>query len=139
MDRVCRKGDGLFPSPQEIKLSCSCPDWAEMCKHVAAVLYGVERGPVCGIAPGAGETWAHLADTVLARYVGNTLGLVVADHLALQGHLGLPGAAERDVVHRALAGREHAECAVKTVHHRLARLDVTAGDGRRGRECRWRA
>lgn len=41
MDRVCRKGDGLFPSPEEIELSCSCPDWADMCKHVAAVLYGV--------------------------------------------------------------------------------------------------
>src|SRR5262245_57660403 len=41
MDRVCREGDGLFPSPREIKLSCSCPDWADMCKHVAAVLYGV--------------------------------------------------------------------------------------------------
>jgi uncharacterized Zn finger protein len=41
MDRVCREGDGLFPAPSEIKLSCSCPDWADMCKHVAAVLYGV--------------------------------------------------------------------------------------------------
>jgi len=41
MDRVCREGDGLFPAPKEIKLSCSCPDWAGMCKHVAAVLYGV--------------------------------------------------------------------------------------------------
>lgn len=41
MDRVCREDDGLFPSPKEIKLSCSCPDWADMCKHVAAVLYGV--------------------------------------------------------------------------------------------------
>lgn len=41
MDRVCRAVDGLFPSPTEIKLSCSCPDWADMCKHVAAVLYGV--------------------------------------------------------------------------------------------------
>src|SRR3954471_9269521 len=41
MDRVCRTGDGLFPSPAEIKLSCSCPDWADMCKHVAAVLYGI--------------------------------------------------------------------------------------------------
>jgi len=41
MDRVCRKGDGLFPSPDEIELSCSCPDWAGMCKHVAAALYGV--------------------------------------------------------------------------------------------------
>ena len=35
------KGDGLFPSPKEIKFSCSCPDWATMCKHVAAVLYGI--------------------------------------------------------------------------------------------------
>jgi len=35
------EGDGLFPSPGEIKLNCSCPDWAGMCKHVAAVLYGV--------------------------------------------------------------------------------------------------
>ena len=32
---------GLFPKPREIELGCSCPDWATMCKHVAAVLYGV--------------------------------------------------------------------------------------------------
>ena len=32
---------GLFPKPGEIKLDCSCPDWATMCKHVASVLYGV--------------------------------------------------------------------------------------------------
>lgn len=32
---------GLFPSPKEISLNCSCPDWAYMCKHIAAVLYGV--------------------------------------------------------------------------------------------------
>ena len=41
MERICRRGQGLFPAPREIRLSCSCPDWAEMCKHVAAVLYGV--------------------------------------------------------------------------------------------------
>jgi uncharacterized Zn finger protein len=41
MERVCSKGDGLFPTPEEITLSCSCPDWADMCKHVAAALYGV--------------------------------------------------------------------------------------------------
>lgn len=41
MERICRRNDGLFPAPAEIKLSCSCPDWAEMCKHVAAVLYGI--------------------------------------------------------------------------------------------------
>ena len=40
MERVCRKGDGLFPAPSEIKMSCSCPDGARMCKHVAATLYG---------------------------------------------------------------------------------------------------
>jgi len=41
MEIVTRKGEGLFPSPREISLSCSCPDWATMCKHVAATLYGV--------------------------------------------------------------------------------------------------
>jgi len=41
MERICQQQTGLFPSPKEIKLSCSCPDWAEMCKHVAAVLYGI--------------------------------------------------------------------------------------------------
>jgi uncharacterized Zn finger protein len=41
MDRVCHEGDGLFPAPEEIELSCSCPDGAGMCKHVAAVLYGI--------------------------------------------------------------------------------------------------
>jgi uncharacterized Zn finger protein len=32
---------GLFPSPKEIRMQCSCPDYATMCKHVAAVLYGI--------------------------------------------------------------------------------------------------
>ena len=41
MEIVTRKGEGLFPAPRNISLSCSCPDWATMCKHVAAVLYGV--------------------------------------------------------------------------------------------------
>jgi len=40
MERVCRPADGLFPAPKEIMMSCSCPDWADMCKHVAATLYG---------------------------------------------------------------------------------------------------
>ena len=41
MARICTPGTGLFPSPKEISFDCSCPDWASMCKHVAAVLYGV--------------------------------------------------------------------------------------------------
>lgn len=36
-----QKGEGLFPAPKEIKFSCDCPDWAGMCKHTAAVLYGI--------------------------------------------------------------------------------------------------
>ena len=41
MERISRQHTGLFPSPKEIKFTCSCPDMASMCKHVAAVLYGV--------------------------------------------------------------------------------------------------
>lgn len=39
--RICQDKAGLFPSPSEITFTCSCPDWASMCKHVAAVLYGI--------------------------------------------------------------------------------------------------
>ena len=41
MERLCRQGNGLFPKPLEIRFSCSCLDSASMCKHVAAVLYGI--------------------------------------------------------------------------------------------------
>jgi uncharacterized Zn finger protein len=41
MARLCQDKTGLFPSPKEILFTCSCPDWASMCKHVAAVLYGI--------------------------------------------------------------------------------------------------
>ena len=39
--RLTDPGSGMFPQPEEIHISCSCPDWARMCKHVAATLYGV--------------------------------------------------------------------------------------------------
>jgi len=38
---IAAQDTGLFPAPKEIKLRCSCPDSATMCKHIAAVLYGV--------------------------------------------------------------------------------------------------
>lgn len=41
MKELFQGKDGLFPSPREISFNCSCPDWALMCKHVAAALYGV--------------------------------------------------------------------------------------------------
>ena len=41
MSLVVDKNIGLFPKPKEIHFNCNCPDWADMCKHVAAALYGV--------------------------------------------------------------------------------------------------
>lgn len=41
MSILIAKEAELFPSPREISMSCSCPDHAGMCKHIAAVLYGI--------------------------------------------------------------------------------------------------
>ncbi len=41
MSVVTARDKGLFPKPQEIKMQCSCPDYAHLCKHLAAVLYGI--------------------------------------------------------------------------------------------------
>jgi len=41
MERLTDQTQGLFPSPKEIVMDCSCPDGARLCKHLAAVLYGV--------------------------------------------------------------------------------------------------
>jgi uncharacterized Zn finger protein len=41
MSVVTNRKEGLFPKPAEIGFNCDCPDWANMCKHVAAALYGV--------------------------------------------------------------------------------------------------
>jgi uncharacterized Zn finger protein len=41
MQRLTERDGGLFPQPAEIQMDCSCPDYADLCKHVAAVLYGV--------------------------------------------------------------------------------------------------
>ncbi|MFT3767721.1 MAG: SWIM zinc finger family protein [Minicystis sp.] len=41
MEVITSKEKGLFPSPRQITMDCSCPDYASMCKHLAAVLYGI--------------------------------------------------------------------------------------------------
>ncbi len=41
MEILTEKETGLFPKPEEISMRCSCPDSASMCKHIAAVLYGI--------------------------------------------------------------------------------------------------
>jgi len=41
MEVVSHRSTGLFPLHKEIRFNCDCPDSARMCKHIAAVLYGV--------------------------------------------------------------------------------------------------
>jgi uncharacterized Zn finger protein len=41
MEVITQPDRGLFPKPKEIKFDCSCPDYASMCKHVSATLYGI--------------------------------------------------------------------------------------------------
>ena len=41
MGVITHRQEGMFPLPAEIKMDCSCPDWAGLCKHLAAVLYGI--------------------------------------------------------------------------------------------------
>ena len=41
MERVTDREQGLFPKPKEIKMRCSCPDYAGMCEHIAATMYGI--------------------------------------------------------------------------------------------------
>ena len=41
MQRLTQEKIGLFPHSKEIDLKCSCPDGAYLCKHLAAVMYGI--------------------------------------------------------------------------------------------------
>lgn len=85
MERVCRPQTGLFPSPKEIQFSCSCPDWASMCKHVAAVFYGI--GARLDVQP-----------ELLFK-----LRKVDEKELITKGGTGLPLAAKGPAAHKVLA------------------------------------
>ncbi len=39
MERLTQPQIGLFPQTSEIEMDCSCPDYAGLCKHLAAVMY----------------------------------------------------------------------------------------------------
>ena len=70
---------GLFPTPREISFSCSCPDWAMMCKHVAASLYGVgarlDEEPLLFFTLRGIET-TRFVDVVIANRVESMLANV---------------------------------------------------------------
>src|SRR3954470_15328985 len=71
MDRVCRTGDGLFPSPGEIKLSCSCPDWADMWAPRKIDLFrarDLDGGATCWLRS-EGQKWVSLVSSISASAI----------------------------------------------------------------------
>ena len=81
MDVVTDRDAGLFPKPRQIELACDCPDWATMCKHAAAVLYGVgsrldAKPELLFLLRGVDEAELIAADMALPR------GTSTADTLA---------------------------------------------------------
>ena len=105
MEIVTRRGGGLFPAPRDISLSCSCPDWATMCKHVVAVLYGVgarlDQEPemlftLRDVAP-AELIVAAVTDVSMTRKSGRRRLLQTEDMSSVFGiDLDLGGASEAD-------------------------------------------
>ena len=67
---------GLFPKPREISFGCSCPDWAMMCKHVAAALYGVgarlDEDPLVFFTLRGIDT-DHFVDVAIANHIERML------------------------------------------------------------------
>ncbi len=92
MERMCRQGAGLFPKPSEVRFTCTCEDHASMCKHVAAVLYGVgarldEKPELLFRLRGvdAGDLLADLDGAVPASRSAGTRTLEAEDVSALFG------------------------------------------------------
>jgi len=69
MTEVTRAGEGLFPDPSQIRFRCSCPDSSMMCKHVAAVLYGV--GARLDLQPELLFRLRHIDPETLLQQAGN--------------------------------------------------------------------
>jgi uncharacterized Zn finger protein len=84
MQRLTQRDDGLFPQPREIKMHCSCPDWAGLCKHLAATLYGV--GARLDAAPELLFTLRGVDHLELIREAVGTANL----DRALEGRAGAP-------------------------------------------------
>ncbi|MDR9501531.1 MAG: hypothetical protein RI601_07025 [Desulfurivibrionaceae bacterium] len=121
------EGKGLFPTPQEITFDCSCPDWASMCKHVAATLYGIgarlDEDPLLFFALRQADTAELVAEAVkdkrgalLARAAGKSAR--VLDDADLSGLFGIDmdvapdfsGAARPQAAKRSTQGEKSASC-----------------------------
>jgi uncharacterized Zn finger protein len=115
---VTDRENGLFPHPGEIKLHCSCPDWAVMCKHVAAVLYGV--GARLDEKP---ELLFRLRGVDHEEPIGEEVGLVAVTRASERN--GAPRIAEGDLSH--LFGIEMAEPAAPASAKAVSKRAVSAG------------
>lgn len=90
MTLVTDKDHGLFPLPAEIDLDCSCPDWADMCKHVAAALYGIgarldEKPELLFLLRGVDHTeliGVETAAAVVAKTPAKSMRTLEADSIA---------------------------------------------------------
>ncbi len=121
MERICRQDQGLFPKPSEIRFSCSCPDYASMCKHVAAVLYGVgarlDHQPELLFqlrAVDQNDLIAHVDTALPLSKIGPDAGKVLVDD-DMAALFGLDMAADEAPVVMAPKAKAKAKKAVKTV------------------------
>lgn len=99
MQRVSDPENGLFPRLRELKFNCSCPDWAQMCKHVAAVLYAfghrLDQEPeliflLRGVDPGELISLADLAESVTAGAASALPDSALADIFGIELDLASP-------------------------------------------------
>ena len=131
MQIVTRPERGLFPTPKEIELDCSCPDWADLCKHVAASLYGVgarlDQNPellflLRGVDPGDLISKASAAETV--RQSAGTDGAAAMSESELADVFGIELAATSQT-------KPSAPKAVKTARQPVPPPVVGAGQGKK--------
>lgn len=85
MKRLTRAEDGLFPRPNEITMTCTCPDGVGVCKHIAATMYGV--GSRLDVRPELLFTLRKVDHRELISHAANTANLdqslSTADGMAL--------------------------------------------------------
>lgn len=126
MEVVSKRGSGLFPAPRELALSCSCPDHAGLCKHLAATLYGV--GARLDERPELLFTLREVDATDLVDGVDEaTLGKQAAPERVLAtGDLASVFGIELDVAEAAVAPPEAKKKAKKKAAPRKKETTITA-------------
>jgi len=140
MQRLCRPGDGLFPAPKEIEFTCTCPDWASMCKHVAAALYGVgarlDRRPelLFQLRRVDGNDLLAQAGTGLTHPRKSPARSMVLDESSLGDVFGIEMAEVATVRGRSAAGRGKKEAAgaVKATSKVVAEASTPSSSAAKG-------